>query len=166
MPRRRTVTLNPDVSEEVRGWYGLAGEPIPEPPPPTAEWLDRLIHWSTELQPYPGWKTVEFDFHHIFSPVESRWLRYGLLPRDMDDRWVGIMAEGELLIARSWTRYIVTRIPYRLTEDGCVEAVGLVHSTPERRVGVDAVAYHVSSILGRWTAGAWERITAYGVRTY
>ena len=166
MPRRRTVTLNLDVIEEARGWYGLAGEPIPEPPPPTSEWLGRLIHWSKELQPYPGWKTVEFDFHHIFSPVESRWLRRGLLPREMEDKWLGIMAEGELLIARSWTRYIVTRIPYRLTDDGCVEAVGLVHSTPERRVDVDAVAYHISSILGWWTAGAWERISAYGVRKY
>lgn len=162
MARRRTVTLNPDVMEEVRGCYGLAGKPIPEPPPPSAEWLARLQRWSRGLVPYPGWPTEEFDFHHIFSPVESRWLRRGLLPREMEDKWIGIMAEGELLIARSWTRYIVSRIRYRLTDDGCVEAVGLVHSTPERREDLDTVSRHVSCILGWWTAGAWERVAARG----
>ena len=80
----------------------------------------------------------------------------------MEDKWIGIMAEGELLIARSWTQYIVTRIPYRLTDDGCVEAVGLVHSTPERREDLDTVSRHVSSILGWWTAGVWERVAARG----
>lgn len=64
----------------------------------------------TEPATRSSWKNLtwpdqreQFELQLHFTDSEAEKLRFGLIPRDMDDRWFIFFEDGWLYLHRSWT---------------------------------------------------------------
>jgi hypothetical protein len=112
----------------------------PQPLPPPKR------HWSDE-----AWQVI----------------RQGIMPRDMDDRWIAFVEDDRLYLHRSWTGYGVYEAGFVRNQDGWIIAELVVCGDRSRyRRSTDAyesayVEFIISAVLlGDHDPDAWARLEA------
>jgi hypothetical protein len=88
-------------------------------------------HWDRRSKPMPS-APVELPFQRSFTEAEVQWLRRGLLPQRMEDKWFGILRSNSLDFYRSWTGYHVYRLSTREERSGIEIGPLIVNDDPEQ----------------------------------
>jgi hypothetical protein len=76
---------------------------------------ERATRASWKIQPPPA-RTANIPVDLACTPEEFERLRYGLVPQDMDDRWLVYAESRTVHFHRSWTGYWIASVPF--TEGG------------------------------------------------
>jgi hypothetical protein len=76
-------------------------------------------------------KTVEINVG--YSDEQMKKIKFGMVPRDMDDRWFIYYAEDEetLYIHRSWSGLCVYMVKFKKVDSGSAAVNAVVNEDPE-----------------------------------
>ncbi len=117
--------------------------------------------WKTEPMP-PKHET--FELYRHFSDEEMNALRYGNIPKAMEDKWFWYM-EGETLFAhRSWTGYCIYRIDFKKDDHHVVT----VNRDPDQYGGINIGEDRKSlnRLLNWWTRPSYDHYNEWLSETY
>ena len=71
-----------------------------------------LNHWLARCRPMPT-RCKALPYRHAFTGTHVGALQRGMIPRDMDDKWFGVLREGAPDFYRSWTGFHFYRLYLR-----------------------------------------------------
>lgn len=69
--------------------------------------------WKTEPMPK---EHVVLSFPHEFSPEDYEKLQFGVIPRQMEDKWFIYFEDNKLYCHRSWTGYCIYIVEFEVSE--------------------------------------------------
>lgn len=78
-------------------------------------------HWKSKIHPFSE-AILRLPFSATLTESEIELARAGLLPKSMDDKWVGFVLNEEIGFFRSWTGHQIYRL--RLKRNGAIYEVG------------------------------------------
>lgn len=117
--------------------------------------FEELRHWDSRRKPFPK-RRIVLPFHRVFTPGEVARLRRGLLPREMEDHWVGILHEGTLDFSRSWTGNHIYRLHLRSGDGNLVTDEVIVNRELRQYRGKDpAMDVETLEELIEWMIRGW-----------
>jgi len=86
------------------------------------------IRWAARAMPdatRSSWKTLRetglldpVDYTDTFTQPEFEWIRSGLIPRAMEDKWFIFFEKPRLYLHRSWTGHLIFKVELADIPDG------------------------------------------------
>jgi O-acetyl-ADP-ribose deacetylase (regulator of RNase III) len=91
----------------------------------------RATRSSWKTQPLPEeWLKLPFDLE--LNKKEFGQIKYGFIPREMDDQWFIFFEENKLYFYRSWTGYCIYEVEFEQTRKGARVKEVWVNNNPKQ----------------------------------
>jgi hypothetical protein len=80
---------------------------------------------------------VNINYTRSFSEVEYNRMSYGLIPREMEDKWFIYLEDGVLSFHRSWTGHCLYRVVLQKEGDGYSVVAALANASEDQALPID-----------------------------
>jgi len=80
--------------------------------------IAKFNSWKTKSMPE---ETPVLDFKAEFGEEEFKRISYGLIPKEMEDKWFIYLQNNILYFHRSWTGYCIFKIVFTRSGGGIVQ---------------------------------------------
>jgi len=87
-------------------------------------------------------KFVSIDYSRSFSEEEYEKISYGLIPREMEDKWMIYLKSDVLYLHRSWTGFCLYKVTFR-ADEGSHRVVEALVNASEDQIPAFNPKYHV-----------------------